>query len=121
MQKITVVRRSLLLQQKVADHFGEDSAIAEFIKQCKVEKGKVLLERTSIKVPIQGEKGRVAGLSEIRQHDMVVASHRHSFGCIVLVPKDVPTVQVCVHAVDGRVKAVFVIVDEQSIYATKRV
>jgi len=108
-------------QERVEERYGKDSAIAQFVKRYKIEKGKVLLERTTVEVPAREGVPKIGGVVMVRQHDVVVGGYSYKLGQVVMVPKEAPTVHVAPYEVDGQVKGEFVVVAERDIYATKRI
>ena len=107
------------LFRKVRDRYGEDSKIAKFVEVYKVEKGKALLAVTWEEI----ETKKMPSVKNVlRANYMVVASHTYDFGHFVLLPSQVPYVDVCrMDGEDDREKVHFVIVDERHIYASKRI
>lgn len=107
------------LLKKVYERYGEDSEIAEIVRTYKVEKGKALIAVTFEEIDTR----KMPCIKNVVQANyMVVASHTYEFGHVVLLPKQIPYVDVC--RLDGegdREKTHFVIVDERHIYASKRV
>lgn len=111
--------QSFDLEAKLEERYGKDSSVANFLRDFVLERGKVIVERTSIEVILEDGEKRPGGLHVSKQRDIVLKADSFPFGLEVMVSEEAPTIHVGQHNPDGRVRAFFLIVDRRYIYATR--
>jgi len=115
MGHIMGINRNLL---NVEGRYGEDSEAAHFLREYVVEKGKVLIERTTVEAATDKKH---PAIRIVRPRNIVLesGSKNYAFGHEVLIPSSAPAIEVGRQLKDDRVVAVFVVVDERDIYASR--